>query len=116
MFALPVVLQSAEEMIVHPGETWFPPIVFGIIALVLLLVLALVAFSFRNMAGATPRTRRSTSMSPSVTRVIRLPKAPTRVRAPCPATKTHSSASRSAARRVSSVLHSGTKITSEPLA
>ena len=54
MFALPVVLQSAEEMIVHPGETWFPPIVFGIIALVLLLVLALVAFSFRNMAASHP--------------------------------------------------------------
>lgn len=54
MFALPVVLQSAEEMIVHPGEMWFPPIVFGIIALVLLLVLALVAFSFRNMAASHP--------------------------------------------------------------
>ncbi|MFD2758067.1 hypothetical protein [Gulosibacter faecalis] len=55
MFAISPVIQAADDvMIVHPGEMWFPPIVFGILTLVILLALALVAFSFRNMAASHP--------------------------------------------------------------
>lgn len=51
MFELPTVIQAAEEMIVIPGPMLFPPIVFGIIMFVLLMVIGLVTFSFRNMAA-----------------------------------------------------------------
>ncbi|KAB1641932.1 hypothetical protein [Gulosibacter chungangensis] len=51
MFELPTVIQAAEEMIITPGPMVFPPIVFGIMMFVLLMAIALVTFSFRNMAA-----------------------------------------------------------------
>lgn len=64
MFAVTSAVFAAEEMIVHPGEMPFPPIVFGLIALVAFLALALVTFSFRNMAEQHPEHSRYVPFEP----------------------------------------------------
>ena len=50
--------QAPDTMLVHPGEMVFPPVVFGIITLVVLVALIGVTFAFRNMAIAHPEKSR----------------------------------------------------------
>ncbi|WP_311478435.1 hypothetical protein [uncultured Gulosibacter sp.] len=57
MFAQ-VINQAAETVVVVPGHMVFPPIVFGILALVIMVALMAVTFSFRNMASAHPERSR----------------------------------------------------------
>lgn len=53
-----VLIQAADTMLVVPGPMIFPPIVFGILALVIMLALMAVTFSFRNMSHAHPEHSR----------------------------------------------------------
>ena len=53
MTLLPV-LQTAEIVEITPGHMWFPPIVFGVITLVIFIALLALTFSFRNMAASHP--------------------------------------------------------------
>lgn len=54
MFELSSLIQAAEEVIITPGDMVFPPIVFGLLSLVILVALVGLTFSFRNMAAAHP--------------------------------------------------------------
>lgn len=54
MFELSSAIQAAEEMIITPGPMVFPPIVFGLLTLVILVALVGLTFSFRNMSAAHP--------------------------------------------------------------
>ncbi|MFD2674874.1 hypothetical protein [Gulosibacter bifidus] len=53
MMLLPVV-QAAEIVEITPGHMWFPPVVFGVITLVIFIALLAVTFSFRNMSESHP--------------------------------------------------------------
>lgn len=55
MFDLVTVVLAVEEMTVTPGPMWAHPIVFGLVAFGILMALALVTFSFRNMAQSHPK-------------------------------------------------------------
>ncbi|WP_140400628.1 hypothetical protein [Gulosibacter sp. 10] len=64
MFALAPVAQAVEEMVVTPGPMIFPPFVFGVAMLVLLIVVMGITFSFRNMAASHPKRSRITVYEP----------------------------------------------------
>ena len=55
MFDLATVILAAEEMPITPGPMWAHPIVFGLVAFAILMVIGLVTFSFRNMAYSHPK-------------------------------------------------------------
>ena len=50
--------QAPDTMLITPGPMVFPPVVFGIITLVILLILVGITFAFRNMAQAHPEKSR----------------------------------------------------------
>ena len=64
MFELPTLVLAAEEMIITPGHMWAHPIVFGVVAFVLLMAVGLVTFSFRNMAQSHPERSRVIQAEP----------------------------------------------------
>lgn len=45
---------APDTVLVHPGPMVFPPFIFGVITLVILVALMGVTFAFRNMAQAHP--------------------------------------------------------------
>lgn len=56
--SLVMAVANDTTFVVHPGPMWFPPIVFGILMLVVLLALVAVTFAFRNMAASHPENPR----------------------------------------------------------
>lgn len=64
MIELAPVIQAVEEVVITPGPMVFPPIMFGVITLVVLVVLMGVTFAFRNMADAHPKNPTVTKYEP----------------------------------------------------
>lgn len=56
--------QAPDTVYITPGPMVFPPFVFGVITLVILVVLHGVTFAFRNMAMSHPEKSRVVAFEP----------------------------------------------------